>query len=58
MIDLFLVFWTLMIFLSIAWYGFLLFYVGFKGGKEIRILTKTLEGRKPQQKSSGPSSAT
>ena len=58
MIDLFLVFWTLMIFLSIAWYGFLLFYVGFKGGKEIRILTKTLGDRKPQQKSSGPPSAT
>ena len=50
MIDLFLVFWTLMIFLSIAWYGFLLFYVGFKGGKEIRILTKTLGGRSQLQK--------
>ena len=55
MIDLFLVFWTLMIFLSIAWYGFLLFYVGFKGGKEIRILTKTLGGRTSQpEKPSGP----
>jgi len=50
MIDLFLVFWTLMIFLSIAWYGFLLFYVGFKGGKEIRILTKTLGDRPHQDK--------
>ena len=59
MIDLFLVFWTLMIFLSIAWYGFLLFYVGFKGGKEIRILTKTLGGRKAQQeKPSARSSVT
>jgi len=45
MIDLFVVFWTMMIFFSIAWYGFLLFYVGFKGGKEIRTLTKTLEQR-------------
>ena len=50
MIDLFLIFWTLMIFLSITWYGFLLFYVGFKGGKEIRILTKTLEDRKSKEK--------
>jgi hypothetical protein len=58
MIDLFLVFWTLMIFLSIAWYGFLLFYVGFKGGKEIRILTKTLGDRKSQQDTSGSSSKT
>ena len=56
MIDLFLVFWTLMIFLSIAWYGFLLFYVGFKGGKEIRILTRTLGDRKTHQKTSGSSS--
>ena len=45
MIDLFVVFWTVMIFLSIAWYGFLLFYVGFKGGNEIRTLTKTLGRR-------------
>ena len=45
MIDLFVVFWTMMIFLSIAWYGFLLFYVGFKGGKEIRTMTKTLGQR-------------
>ena len=45
MIDLFVVFWTMMIFVSIAWYGFLLFYVGFKGGKEIRTLTRTLEQR-------------
>ena len=55
--HLFLIFWTLMIFLSIAWYGFLLFYVGFKGGREILELTRTLQqeslpeglppGRKP-----------
>ncbi len=57
MIDLFLVFWTLMIFLSIAWYGFLLFYVGFKGGKEIATLTKTLGASPQQSKSSSPASA-
>ena len=45
MIDLFVVFWTVMIFASIAWYGFLLFYVGFKGGHEIIALTKTLDSR-------------
>jgi hypothetical protein len=45
MIDIFLVFWTVMIFASIAWYGFLLFYVGFKGGKEILALTKKLDER-------------
>ena len=51
MIDLFVVFWTMMIFFSIAWYGFLLFYVGFKGGKEIRTLTKTLEQRDDRNRS-------
>lgn len=45
--HLFLIFWTLMIFLSIAWYGFLLFYVGFKGGREILELTRTLDSQTP-----------
>lgn len=45
MIDLFLIFWTGMIFLSIAWYGFLLFYVGIKGGHDIIQMTRAL--RKP-----------
>ena len=49
MIEIFIVFWTMMIFLSIAWYGFLLFYVGFKGGKEIRMLARTLEQREDRQ---------
>lgn len=40
--QLLILFWTLMIFLSIAWYGFLLFYIGFKGGREILELTRTL----------------
>ena len=51
MIVLFVVFWTVMIFASIAWYGFLLFYVGFKGGREIRALTKALDQRNAPEKS-------
>jgi hypothetical protein len=35
-----------MIFLSIFWYAFLLFYVGAKGGKEIKEMTRVL-GRRP-----------
>lgn len=35
-----------MIFCSLYWYGFLLFYVGIKGGREIRQLTHTLAERK------------
>ncbi len=36
------VFWAVMIFGSIAWYGLLLFYVGIKGGYEILQMTKNL----------------
>ena len=45
MTTLFVVFWTVMIFASIAWYGLLVFYVGFKGGREIKAMTKALERR-------------
>jgi hypothetical protein len=45
MFDLFAVFWTVMIFCSIYWYGFLLFYVGIKGGREIGALTRALDAR-------------
>ena len=35
-------FWTAIIFLSIAWYAMLLFYVGAKGGREIFQMTRDL----------------
>ena len=41
----FVVFWTVMIFASIAWYGFLVFYVGYKGGREIRAMTQAFKQR-------------
>jgi len=52
MIDTFFIaFWTLMVFASIAWYAFLIFYLGIKGGTEIkrmiRALAKRDEGRQP-----------
>jgi hypothetical protein len=34
--------WAILIFASIAWYGFLVFYVGWKAGREIKVMTKTL----------------
>lgn len=43
----FTIFWAAMIFGSIAWYSFLLFYIGAKGGREIRQMTKDLRDRKP-----------
>ena len=42
MIQAFAISWTAMIFTSIFWYGFLLFYVGFKGGREIREMIRAL----------------
>ena len=45
MMTVFVVFWSVMIFASIAWYGFLIFYVGYKGGREIRAMTRALERR-------------
>ncbi|MBP7825703.1 MAG: hypothetical protein BWX84_02395 [Verrucomicrobia bacterium ADurb.Bin118] len=43
-------FWTIIIFLSIAWYGFLLFYVGYKGGGEIIRMTRDLRKPPPDSK--------
>ena len=43
--TLFIVFWTVMIFASIAWYGFLIFYVGWKGGREIKAMTRAFKQR-------------
>src|SRR5262249_17949653 len=45
----FVLFCTLMTFLSIAWYGFLLFYIGFKGGREIKAMTKAFGKRDETQ---------
>ena len=40
-----IIFWSVLIFASIAWYAFLVFYVGIKAGREIRELTKALSRR-------------
>ena len=36
------IFWAVLIFASIAWYAFLVFYIGAKAGREIKELTRTL----------------
>ena len=43
--TLFLCFWALMIFGSILWYGFLLFYVGYHGAKDILGMSQRISGR-------------
>ena len=40
--DPFVLFWSVLIFGSIFWYGFLVFRVGWKAGREIRVMTKKL----------------
>jgi hypothetical protein len=40
-----IILWTVLIFASIAWYAFLLFYVGYKGGREVIQLARTLGAR-------------
>jgi len=48
--QLWIAFWAVIIFGSIAWYGFLLFYIGIKAWKEIGQLARTLEARKPLER--------
>ena len=50
MITVFVVFWSVMIFVSIAWYGFLIFYVGWKGGREIKAMTRAFDRRDEKRK--------
>lgn len=45
MTQLFIVFWTVIVFASIAWYGILLLYIGGKGMSEIREMTRKLSER-------------
>ena len=43
--DPFVLFWAALIFSSIVWYAFLVFYLGVKAGREISELTQTLSKR-------------
>ncbi|MCC6414851.1 MAG: hypothetical protein IT582_02955 [Opitutaceae bacterium] len=36
----FILFWVVLILASIAWYAFLVFYVGLKAGREIKTLIR------------------
>jgi hypothetical protein len=39
----FILFWAALILASIAWYGFLVFHVGLKAGRDVRDLMKDLK---------------
>lgn len=36
-------FWAIVIFSSIAWYGILLFFIGYRGGREVLQMTAALK---------------
>ena len=51
-------FWTAMVFASVAWYAYLLFHVGIRGGRDIYRMTRALSGRAEKPESGGrPSGA-
>ena len=46
--DPFILFWSVLLFGSIAWYGFLVFYIGIRAGAEIRTLIRDLRAPRPK----------
>jgi hypothetical protein len=46
-------FWAVLIFASILWYGFLVFYIGWKAGREIKVMTETLGAARDETKTGG-----
>ncbi len=55
MIDQFFIgFWTAMVFGSVAWYSYLLFHVGIKGGRDIVRMIRVLSARSDQAEASAP----
>ena len=47
-------FWTILVFASIAWYAYLLFHVGIKGGWDIVRMIRALSGQPAKPEASGP----
>jgi hypothetical protein len=47
----FIAFWTVMVFASIAWYGYLLFHVGIKGGWDIVRMIRALSSQPAERES-------
>lgn len=47
--DPFAIFWAVLIFASIFWYGFLVLYIGIKAGRDILAMTASLKTEQPRQ---------
>jgi hypothetical protein len=49
--DPYVLVWAILLFTSIAWYGFLVFFIGVRAGKELKTLIKDLTiSRPPEEK--------
>jgi hypothetical protein len=48
--NLWKILWTALIFASVAWYGFLVFYIGYKGARELLQMTRKLSKVRPEEK--------
>ncbi len=51
-------FWTTMVFASIAWYTYLLFHVGIKGGWDILRMARAIGDRPEKPDVGGPAPGT
>ena len=51
--DAFKWFWTAMVFASVAWYAYLLFHVGIRGGWDIYRMVRALSGRAEKSETGG-----
>ena len=40
--DPYVIAWAVLLYTSIAWYGFLVFFIGIRAGKELKTLIKDL----------------
>jgi hypothetical protein len=45
--DPYVIFWTVLLFSSIAWYAFLVFFIGVRAGAELKTLIKDLTVSRP-----------
>lgn len=48
--DPYVIVWAVLLFTSIAWYGFLVFYIGAKAGTELKALIKDLRESQEREK--------
>ncbi|MCX6945631.1 MAG: hypothetical protein NT173_12890 [Opitutales bacterium] len=52
--DPFVLVWAVLLFTSLGWYGFLVFYIGAKAGKELKTLIADLTLARPPEPPAPP----